>query len=114
MEDWFRWVIGGLIGLYTAVTGWLAHLVLSIRDKHASLDKRMAVMEVRPHIDPVVNMKVLTELTLAVTNLTTRLSESNQVRNEQYNELKNMIAEIYKEIEVLAREVKNRQGGLAR
>lgn len=92
-DSWFRWVIGGLVAFYTAVTSWLtaAHFkaVTENITKFAELDRRVALMEARVYIDPVNNAKVLQDLTNAITNLNSRVGELRQ----QITELEELIRE---------------------
>jgi hypothetical protein len=80
-NDLFKWIIGGLVAIYSAITGSLVHLTLSHQrddsDKHAKinvelagLDKRVALLEQKPQIDYSKYVEAQAQLTIAIANLT--------------------------------------------
>ena len=62
MEDWFKWILGGLVGLYSTVTGFVVGLILHDRKRLAELAQRIALVEARQHVDPLEYMQFMTEV----------------------------------------------------
>lgn len=96
VEIWFRWVVGGLFALCSGVIAWLTGLVLG-SDRHIStLETRIAVLEARPHVDPIEHAKVMTRLTEAITNLTLQVLESNKAQDRIWDKLEQISDELDK------------------
>ena len=82
MEDWFKWILGGLVGLYSAVTGFVVGLILHDRKRLGELDRRLAVVETRIHVDPIVYMQDVTEIKAAIKALGVDQEEAANERRE--------------------------------
>jgi len=89
--------------------GW----VLLKLDKLNDLHTRMAVLETRPHVDPIEYTRLIAGLTSAVTALTTQVASlaatterqfDNHARstNKQFDILEKQLADLKKQIEVVA------------
>lgn len=65
-DEWFRWVLGVLNGIYLLVLGWLVNTLAVIQREHRDLDKRLTVIESRPQVDPLVYVKAVAEMTAAL------------------------------------------------
>ena len=70
MDDWFRFVVGTVVAGLTALAGWFAHVLFTYNDKIGKLEVRVAVLETRPHVDPLDYVKAVTEMSAAIANLT--------------------------------------------
>lgn len=72
-DDWFRWMLGGLVAFYTGVTSWLILTIFSLSsknaDKHAEMDRRVSLMEAKVYIDPIAYATTMADLTNAIANL---------------------------------------------
>ena len=97
--DWFRWVIGGLVVAYGTMLGWIVTLIIDNRKFMALLDKRLAVIESRPHVNPVEYVRAITEVTGSLAALTTQLTQNAGTREEQFNELRRQHEELRKELQ---------------
>lgn len=102
---WFRWIIGGVLAIYGAASGWFAHILLGNRDKIAALKERIAVLENRPHVDPIDYATAMTNLTNAITALTLRLTEYQQVSQQQYAERTKAHEKVEGQLEVMTEEL---------
>lgn len=83
MESTVQWVIGGLTTIIGGITAFLGTTMFrhhkDVMDLHNSLDKRLVIIESRPHVDPIEYIKAMAQLTAAMTNQT---SEIARLRNE--------------------------------
>ena len=99
MDEWLRWGAGIVAGAALALSGWLLKLA-------HDLDKRVTVLEQRPHIDPVEYTRAVTELTVAMANLTTQLAENNLARREQYIELRDGHEKLWNKLDEIERDLR--------
>jgi len=117
--DWFRWVGSSLLTVVGAITGYLAYVVNSMRDREAELDKRLAVVESKL-IDPILYTKAMTEVTNALVTLTQRLAENvdliqrqNIDLREQNEALETRLTAVERELHKLVA-LHHKEEGLAR
>lgn len=94
--------------LYTGVAGWVFTLIIDNRKFMALLDKRIAIIENRPQVDPIVYTKSITEVTSALATLTARITEISQALQEQHRQLLKEVEQIRKDLDALT--VVNKQG----
>lgn len=98
--EWFRWVAGITIGVLTAAVGWGAAMVNGNRNKITDLEKRMAVLEARPHVDPIHYTEAITKMSGVLATLTDKIAENIQVRQEQYVEMRQVHSEFKEQLEL--------------
>lgn len=79
-EDWFKWVVGGMFTLGSAVMSWtILYMLQGIKELQKQIsnqDRRLAVVEDRPRIDPTQYTEEMSDLRHAVKNL----QQNNQQR----------------------------------
>lgn len=97
-DVWFRWIIGGLIALFGALSTWL---LLRVHD----LDKAVAVLQARPHVNPIDYATSMANVTNAITAVSTRLMENQQTRDQQFAELRRENAELRQLLQELREEL---------
>ena len=94
----FQWIFGGVMAAGAAVVSWtIARL--------GGLDRRTTVLESRPYVDPIEHAKVITELTLAVASLTTKIAESNQLWAQQILRIEKHLERLEAQLETLTKEL---------
>lgn len=113
MEDWFRWILGILNGVYLIVLGWLVNWIATNQRDTRDIDKRLTVMESRPQVDPLAYTKAITEMSGAIATLTAKVAENIQARQDQYynlmstvRTLQHQLEAITQDLDLLARQVK--------
>lgn len=113
MEDWFRWILGILNGVYLIVLGWLVNWIATNQRDTRDIDKRLTVLESRPQVDPLAYTKAITEMSGAIATLTAKVAENIQARQDQYDNLmstvrtlQHQLEAITQDLDLLARQVK--------
>lgn len=96
MEDWFRWLMGGLVGIYSGVTGFVIGLIIHDRKKLAELESRLAVIEARSRVDPVSYMRFITEVKHTLESIVAQIAEAHKEREEIRELLQQILAAVGK------------------
>lgn len=85
--EWFRWIVGIVVGIMIAVIGWGATMINTNRNSITKLDSRIVAIESRPTVDPIDYTKAITQMATALANLTDRLADQGMTRAKQYQDL---------------------------
>jgi uncharacterized coiled-coil protein SlyX len=105
MEDWFRWVLGILNGVYFLVLGWLVNWIVSGQKISQDLDKRITVLETRPHVDPILYTKAIMEMSSAIVALTVKLDENLRSRISFQDDIKAAQTKMQQQLEAIKDEL---------
>lgn len=73
--DWFRWIVGTILAVFMAFSGWVAHLILRNREEISDIEAELKVLKARPHVDPIEYTKAITEMASAITAMTLAINE---------------------------------------
>lgn len=86
---WLEIVLGVILGMVSAVTGWVLTHVIQI-------DKRLAVLEAKPTVDPIEYTKAVTQMAAAVTELTKAIADLRIELKEFRRDFEEALTEIVK------------------
>lgn len=105
MEDWLRWILGILNGVYLIVIGWIVNWIAAIQKDSRDLDKRLTVLESRPQVDPLAYTKAITEMSGAIAVLTAKVAENIQARQDQYDTLMQTVRALQHQLEAMTEDL---------
>ncbi len=110
MDDgWFRWIVGGISATFAATLGWLGSTLLHQHREHvenmAALDKRLALLEGRPYVDPIEYTRAITKVNESMITLSAKIAEMIATNQAAHAEVRNAMAQLTNQYEALRRDL---------